>query len=505
MDEWLQDILGWLPSGAAYYLLVGLISFLESLAGVGILVPGSVLVVLAGFLAAHGRGDYHLLVIVSALGAITGDLLSYWLGARLGEVLRQKKLFRRRRQLLRKAEIYFAGHGGKSVFIGRFVGFLRPFIPFVAGSTRMSPIPFTLYALVSGILWGLAYPGLGYFFGASWKLVQIWTGRFSLFIALIVAFFVVDALFWRWIAPRLADLGARFWAGCRKRWGRFVARPRVAAFRQRHPRLWNALAERFTLHRGSGLYLTVGFTFSALFAALFLWLVGAVQLYRPLLHLDRKIYTLLREAHHPLADEIFSVIAHFGSLPVIALAGSLLLLWLVLNNRDFSAVIVIAGTAGGKLLVVVLTAVFDRPRSEALLSGLESFSVGFPSAPAFLSLVFYGLLVYMLLDTLGNWKNRFNLVLGGTFAALLIGFSHIYLGIDRFSYILGGFALAALWLTFLITASEMRRRYAGEFPWRAGWQPLHLSPPARRVIMTLASAFALGGIVIYLLERFREM
>ena len=504
MDAWLQEILGWLPSGGAYYLLVGLISFLESLAGVGILVPGSVLVVLAGFLAAHGKGDYHLLVIVSALGAVSGDLLSYWLGARLGEVLRQKKLFRRRRQLLQKAEIYFAGHGGKSVFIGRFVGFLRPFIPFVAGSTRMAPLPFILYALLSGVLWGFAYPGLGYFFGASWKLVQVWTGRFSLFIALIVAILVVDALFWRWMAPRLAELGARFWDRCRKGWGRFTERHRVAVFRQRHPRLWNALAERFTLRRGSGLYLTAGFAFSVLFASLFLWVVRAVQLHPPLLRLDRRIYALLQEARHPLADTIFSVIAHFGSLPVIAMAGFLLLLWLILNNRDFSAVIVIAGTAGGKLLIFVLTAFFGHFRPPPLLPG-PSFSAGFPSSHAFLSLVFYGLLVYMLLDTVSNWKTRFNLVLGGTFFALLIGFSHIYLGLDRFSYVLGGFALAALWLTFLVTASEMRRRYAGEFPWRSGWQPLHLSPRARGGIMALAAAITLGGIAAYLLERFRGM
>jgi len=500
MDLWLQDILGWLPSGGAYYLLVGLISFLESLAGVGILVPGSVLIVLAGFLAAHGQGEYLLLVAVSALGAICGDLFSYWLGARLGEVLRQKKFFRRRLQLLQKSELYFAGHGGKSVFIGRFVGFLRPFIPFVAGSTRMSPVSFTLYALVSGVLWGVAYPGLGYFFGASWKLVQIWTGRFSLFIALISAFFVIDALFWRWLAPRLADLGVRLRAGFRRGWGELVETPRVAAFRHRHPLLWNALAERFTLRRGSGLYLTAGFAFSAFFAALFLWVVRAVQLHPSLSHLDRKIFLLLRDARHPLADTIFSVIAHFGSLPVISMIGFLLLLWLVLNNRDFSAVIVVAGTAGGKLLVVFLSAVFDHPRPEHLLPAPDLYT-GFPSAPAFLSLVFYGLLVYMLLDTADRWKTRFNLVVGGTFVALLIGFSCIYLGLDWFSDVVGGFALAALWLTFLITASEVRRRYAGEFPWRSGWLPLHLSDAARKIIMTLATAITLGSVTVYLLER----
>jgi undecaprenyl-diphosphatase len=505
MESWLQTIIGWLPSGWLYYCLLGLISFFESLAGVGILVPGSVLIVFAGFLAAHGRGNYPLLVFVSALGAIFGDLLSYWLGARLGSYLRQQRIFRRRKPLLRKAEVFFMAHGGKSVFFGRFVGFLRPFIPFVAGSTHMRPLPFVLYALVSGLLWGVAYPGLGYFFGASWQLVQVWTGRLSIFIGLLIVMFILNALFWRWLAPRLGRLLGKLWILCRKAWERVLATPALTHFRSRHPGFWTFLADRFTLRKGSGLYLTAGFTVSALFAALFFWLVKAVHLQRTLILLDRRVYDLMGELRHPAADTFFLLITYLGSVPVVAMLGALLLLWLILHNRDFSAAIVIAGVTGGELLVFFLKYVFGLPRPLSFLPALELLSPGFPSAHAFLAVVFYGLATYMLLGTIRNWQSRFYLVLAGSFLALVIGFSRIYLGVHWLSDVLGGLALAAVWLTFLVTASEMRRRYAGEFPWRLGWQPVRISRSLRSVLLSLASLGTMAGIAIYLIDRLREM
>ena len=84
MESWLEQLITWLPTGALYYFLLGLIAFLESLAIVGLFIPGSVVIVLAGFLAAQGKGDPYVLMSVAALGSLAGDMLSYWLGARHG-------------------------------------------------------------------------------------------------------------------------------------------------------------------------------------------------------------------------------------------------------------------------------------------------------------------------------------------------------------------------------------------------------------------------------------
>jgi undecaprenyl-diphosphatase len=187
MEAWLQNMMNYLPDGGVYYTAIGFIALFESLVAAGIILPGSTLIVFAGFLALHGRGDIGLVIGVATFGAFWGDMLSYWLGGRYGETLLTTRLFRREHRVLEKAAHFFAAHGGKSVFFGRFVGPIRGFVPFVAGCARMPPRLFTGYAIVSAILWGLAYPGLGYLAGVSWQNVRDWSGRFSLLILLLLA------------------------------------------------------------------------------------------------------------------------------------------------------------------------------------------------------------------------------------------------------------------------------------------------------------------------------
>jgi len=205
MESWLKDFFAWLPAGWTYNLLLGLIAFGESLPAVGLLVPGSTLILFAGFLALHGKGVIATVIAVSTAGAILGDLTSYFLGARAGAPLLQSRALRRRLDLLRKAELFFTAHGGKSVFFARFVGPVRGLVPFVAGCAQMRPLAFGAYTLISGILWGLAYPGLGYLAGASWRRVELWSGRFSLVVALLL----VATVLFVWWRRRLRRKAAR--------------------------------------------------------------------------------------------------------------------------------------------------------------------------------------------------------------------------------------------------------------------------------------------------------
>lgn len=497
METWLRDIFAWLPTGLPYYSILGLIALLESLAVVGIFVPGSVLIVFAGFLAAHGQGELLPLIAVCALGSLGGDLLSYYLGARLGTSLRQRPLFVKRQALLNKAQLFFTAHGGKSVFAGRFVGFLRPFIPFVAGSAHMPPLTFGAWALVSAILWGIAYPGLGYLFAASWQLVEIWTGRFSLLILGLILLFIANTLFWRYLIP-LAWRGAcrcgRWVIG---RWQWLCGTAVLRARRQRWPGLWEFVAARFCLQRASGLYLTLGLSLSAGFALVFGWVLRDVLFPSQLTHLDQLVYQLAQSLHHPGTDTFFLLATFLGDGPVILMLAALCCLWLVLSNRDFSAAILVAGLLGGEALVFALKQLLNRPRPQPFFTHLVLDSASFPSAHAFVAVVFYGLLVYLLLETLANLQARFTLVLGGSFLALLIGVSRIYLGVHWLSDVVGGFLLAALWLCFLITAAEARRQYGGEFPWRRGPRPLQIPPRLRTLVLAAATLATLGGVGRY--------
>lgn len=193
MEQWLQNLFQLMPDGIVYYSAIAIVAFLESLVAAGVIIPGSSLIVFTGFLSLHGRGEIGTIISVAVAGAFLGDMFSFWLGARFGERLLFTKMFQKRKQLLRQAEKFFIEHGGKSVFFGRFVGPVRGFIPFVAGSARMSPKAFTGYAIISAILWGLAYPGLGYLAGYSWANVETWTTRIGLLIAslVVVTLFII--------------------------------------------------------------------------------------------------------------------------------------------------------------------------------------------------------------------------------------------------------------------------------------------------------------------------
>jgi undecaprenyl-diphosphatase len=410
----------------------------------------------------------------------------------LGATLFRHKFLRRRTDLLRRAQVFFIRHGGKSIFFGRFVGPLRGFIPFVAGSARMPPLSFFLYTLVSALLWGLTYPGLGFLGGASWRQVQRWTGHFGVFMAILLFLFVLNGLFWKTLAPRLSAWVARCWQKQQSAWARLRQHPRMQALIERHPRTWRFLCARFSLKQGTGFYLTAGFAVSAVFAALLIWLIGDIDL---LHRMDRQVYAALQVMRHPAADTLMLLLALLADTSILWLSVAFLLFWLILHNRDFSALILLVGLGGGELLLFILHLFFRRAPPASLAIDVPATL----TEPSLAPYLFCGLAVYFLLGASAQRQSRLTLVIAGSFLAVLAGFSRIYLGLQWPSSVLAGLALTALWLTFLITASEMRRRYAGEFPWRVGWEPLHLRPRSRRLLLSAAAVLASAGIIWRLL------
>ncbi len=130
--------------GVFGYWLILLIALSESLAFIGSVIPGAVLVTLAGFLSAHGYLDIGDLIWFAAIGAILGDSLSYWFGTKGTRFFKEENRLLKRAHLER-GEGFFKKHGGKSVLLGRFVGPLRPIIPFIAGLSQMNKWQFLFW------------------------------------------------------------------------------------------------------------------------------------------------------------------------------------------------------------------------------------------------------------------------------------------------------------------------------------------------------------------------
>lgn len=129
-------------------------AFGESFVFVSLAFPGTSLLVAAGTLVSTGH--LHALPVIAGavLGAVLGDSVSFWIGRRFGGTIAGIWPFTRHPDLLPTGIHFFARHGGKSVFLGRFFGPVRAVIPLAAGIMRMKPARFWLANVSSALVWG---------------------------------------------------------------------------------------------------------------------------------------------------------------------------------------------------------------------------------------------------------------------------------------------------------------------------------------------------------------
>jgi membrane protein DedA with SNARE-associated domain len=128
-------------------------SFGESFAFVSLLFPGTSLLIVAGTLMAAGSLPYWPVLTGAVVGAVLGDTVSYWIGHRFGGGIARVWPFTRSPDLLPRGIRFFARHGGKSVFIGRFFGPVRAVIPLAAGIMRMPRDRFWFANVTSALVW----------------------------------------------------------------------------------------------------------------------------------------------------------------------------------------------------------------------------------------------------------------------------------------------------------------------------------------------------------------
>jgi membrane-associated protein len=148
------------------YLGIFLIVFADSGVLLGLVLPGDSLLFTAGLLASQGHLNLWLLMLVAALGAILGDSAGYAFGKRMGPQLftRKETWFVATRHLDR-ARHFYARHGGKTIFLARFLHFVRTLAPMVAGAADMHYGAFLFYNIFGGLFWAISVSALGYWLG----------------------------------------------------------------------------------------------------------------------------------------------------------------------------------------------------------------------------------------------------------------------------------------------------------------------------------------------------
>jgi membrane protein DedA with SNARE-associated domain len=203
MDDLVQPALGFIAAHAGWAAVIMFVTaFGESFAFLSLLFPGTTLLIAAGTLLPGGTLPYAPVLIGAVLGATFGDTVSYWIGRRFGDGIARIWPFSRRPELLPNGIEFFARHGGKSVFIGRFFGPLRAVIPLAAGLMRMPRGWFWFANVISALVWAPMLLLAGDLIGDLGDRVIGSTNTFVLIFGGLTAF-AICALIW------LAIRGAR--------------------------------------------------------------------------------------------------------------------------------------------------------------------------------------------------------------------------------------------------------------------------------------------------------
>jgi membrane protein DedA with SNARE-associated domain len=148
---------------------LGLLFVLVLLESAGIPLPGETALIAASLLAAQGRYQIWEVIVIAASAAIIGDNLGYWAAREWGTKIadRWKWVAKYRDRALPPAERFFKAHGGKTVFIARFIAILRFTIAWLAGLTRMHWWKFFAWNAAGGICWAVGVGLLAYYGGKA--------------------------------------------------------------------------------------------------------------------------------------------------------------------------------------------------------------------------------------------------------------------------------------------------------------------------------------------------
>ncbi|HEB68066.1 MAG TPA: phosphatase PAP2 family protein [Desulfobulbus sp.] len=437
MHDFFLNLTTWItshPNLAGFTIFIT--SFAESLAFVGLIMPGAAMMLTAGALIATGALSFWPTMGWAVCGAVLADGLSFWIGHRFKDHIRSFSLFARYPEVLTRGEEFFNRHGGKSVFFGRFVGPVRPVIPIVAGMMGMGHTRFTVYNILSALGWAPAYLLPGMAFGASLALAGEVAERLAILLVLLMLL--------GWLVFSVFRRGVLFLFTHWPVWEK---------------RLINRINKRPVLQRWLGGFFDKDSSLIRplilliiIFVAaswLFLGITEDVMTGDPLVRSSKSLYHLLQGFRTPWGDLIMVGMTMLGDAAVTVPLVLAALFWLLLKKDRYSALFLTVTATVGFLLVTGVKQMTKIPRPVDMYGGAVHWA--FPSSHATMSLVIFGFLA-MLCSREMTVKKRwlpFGLAL---FLILGIGYSRLYLGAHWLSDVVGGFSLGTAWLILMTVA-----------------------------------------------------
>jgi membrane protein DedA with SNARE-associated domain/membrane-associated phospholipid phosphatase len=435
LQQLLEDVSNTL--GAWTYLLVAFFAFAETGAFVGLVVPGETTMLLGGAVAGQGAIDVYLLIAIAWFSAWLGDTTSFFVGRRLGRefVLRHGSRVGISRERFERVEDYFGRHGGKTIFIGRWISLVRALAPFIAGSSGMRYRAFLPYSILGTGLWASAHILIGYFFSRSIESAAEYAGRGFFVLATTIVVIAGAVFVYRHFKVEENRRAVVAWMETHA-----ATRWTVVLTRRFQPQL-RFLWERVT---PGG---TFGLEFTSLMAVLavssFVLIAYTVIVNGDVGPTpgDTTAIEIAERLRAGWLTDLARAITHLGSSTVTALLAFAAAALLIARRRWAELGVLL----GGMVLIFAgaheIKDAIDRPRPAGGLTDTSGSS--FPSIHAACSTFYVWLTVTIVMRLRPGMARGAAVVTAGIALTAVVGLSRVYLGVHYLSDVSAGWALGA--------------------------------------------------------------
>ena len=424
--EWVAAHPGWMST------VIFLTAMAESLTIVGVIIPGALIMFGLGALIGLGHLEFWSAYGWSALGAVVGDAVSFWIGRVFHQGVRRVWPFAKHPEMITRSEEFFRKHGGKGVLLGRFFGPVRGTIPTVAGMMDMSWRHFMLANVVSAVLWAPAYLIPGMAFGASLEIASRVAGR------LAVLILIVAMLLWltTWLvthAARLFQAHATDWLQRFHAWsrGRRFIGPISASLLDPAQGELRGLATLAVLLLGGVVLVSLS--------------LSAAGRRLPS-GLDQSLYHFFQELRTPWADALMVFTTELGDYQVTLPVSLVVLGWLVWRRNHSAAWHWLAALCFGMATNLLFRWLLPVSSPVEVAQGVQGYS--FPSSHATFSTLVFGFLAVLIAREIALTR-RWIVYLAAAFLIVPIAFARLYLGIHWLTDTLAGLCLGLIWVTVL--------------------------------------------------------
>lgn len=441
LDTVLKDVGSTL--GPWTYLLVGVLCFLESGAFVGLLIPGETAIVIGGFVAGQGHIDIVLLIAIAWFAAVAGDLVSFALGRRLGRefLVKHGGKVQITEERIHQVERFYDRHGGKAVFLGRWVGLVRAVSPFLAGSSKMPLRRFLPYDVLAAGGMVTVFALLGFVFWHSLdKVLEVARkGLLALGLTIAVVVGVVWVVQWLRKPDNRAKLAA--WLDAHERTpvlGLAIRGGRVVGRRLSGPArfVWDRLTPGQL-----GLELTTLLAVAAVGSFVFFGYLIAIDPVTALTAGDRRGARWSEALQTPWLTDLAKLLTNLGALPVTGgalVVTASVLLW---RRHGREGLALLVGLVLTYAVVHITKAAFGRPRPAGGLIDASGFA--YPSGHAAYSICWVAIAV-ALRHAFPRLAVQATLLIVAIALAIVVGLTRIYLRAHWFSDVAGGWGAGAM-------------------------------------------------------------